>query len=74
MPAGLSRPDPQEIAEAIDITTSGNGTFPFAIQLDNPSLKAETGDDIDVLYDHYFSTFGVFSAGLLLQISPQPDR
>jgi outer membrane receptor protein involved in Fe transport len=31
--------------------------------LGNPNLKAETGDDIDVLYDHYFKTFGVLSAG-----------
>jgi TonB-dependent receptor len=69
---GLSRPDPTEIAEAIDITTSGNGTFPFAIQLDNPSLKAETGDDIDVLYDHYFSTFGVFSAGYFYKFLHNP--
>jgi TonB-dependent receptor len=69
---GLSRPDPQEIAEAIQITTNGNGTFPFAITLDNPSLIAETGDDIDVLYDHYFSTFGVFSAGYFYKYLHNP--
>jgi TonB-dependent receptor len=69
---GLSRPDPTEIAEAIQITTSGNGTFPFAIQLDNPNLKAETGDDIDVLYDHYFGTFGVFSAGYFYKFLHNP--
>jgi TonB-dependent receptor len=69
---GLSRPDPSEIAEAIDITTSGNGTFPFAITLDNPNLKAETGDDIDVLYDHYFGGFGVFSAGYFYKFLHNP--
>ena len=69
---GLSRPDPQDIAEAIQISTNGNGTFPFAIQLDNPSLKAETGDDIDALYDHYFSTFGVFSAGYFYKFLHNP--
>lgn len=69
---GLSRPDPSEIAEAIDITTSGNGTFPFAITLDNPNLKAETGDDIDVLYDHYFGSFGVFSAGYFYKFLHNP--
>jgi TonB-dependent receptor len=69
---GLSRPDPQEIAEAIQISTNGNGTFPFAITLDNPNLKAETGDDIDVLYDHYFSTFGVFSAGYFYKYLHNP--
>ncbi len=69
---GLSRPDPQDIAEAIQISTNGNGTFPFAIQLDNPSLKAETGDDVDVLYDHYFSTFGVFSVGYFYKFLHNP--
>ena len=69
---GLSRPDPQDIAEAIQISTNGNGTFPFAIQLDNPNLKAETGDDVDVLYDHYFSTFGVFSVGYFYKYLHDP--
>jgi len=69
---GLSRPDPQDIAEAIQISTNGNGTFPFSIQLDNPSLQAETGDDVDVLYDHYFSTFGVFSAGYFYKYLHNP--
>jgi len=69
---GLSRPAPQDIAEAIQISTNGNGTFPFFIQLDNPSLKAETGDDVDVLYDHYFNTFGVFSAGYFYKYLHNP--
>jgi len=69
---GLSRPDPDQIAEAINITTTGNGTYPFAILLDNPSLVAETGDDIDVLYDHYFGTFGVFSAGYFYKYLHNP--
>jgi TonB-dependent receptor len=69
---GLSRPDPTEIAEAIDITTSGNGTYPFAITLDNPGLLAETGDDVDVLYDHYFSRFGVFSVGYFYKYLHNP--
>jgi TonB-dependent receptor len=69
---GLSRPDLTEIAEAINISTNANGTFPFSIQLDNPNLKAETGDDIDVLYDHYFGTFGVFSAGYFYKYLHNP--
>jgi TonB-dependent receptor len=69
---GLSRPDPQDIAEAIQISTNGNGTFPFTAQLDNPNLKAETGDDLDVLYDHYFSTFGVFSVGYFYKFLHNP--
>jgi TonB-dependent receptor len=69
---GLSRPDPTEIAEAINISTNGNGAYPLSIVLDNPSLKAETGDDLDVLYDHYFSTFGVFSAGYCYKYLQNP--
>ena len=69
---GLSRPDPTEIAEAISIATTGNGTFPYSITLDNPTLKAETGDDFDVLYDHYFSTFGVLSAGYFYKYLHNP--
>ena len=69
---GLSRPDLTEIAEAINISTNANGTFPFSIQLDNPNLKAETGDDVDVLYDHYFGTFGVFSAGYFYKYLHNP--
>jgi TonB-dependent receptor len=31
--------------------------------LGNPNLKAETGDNVDVLFEHYFNTFGFVSAG-----------
>lgn len=70
---GLSRPAPQDFAQAIDITPGGgNGTVKFSAQLDNPGLLAETGDDFDVLYDHYFKTFGVFSAGYFYKYLHNP--
>jgi TonB-dependent receptor len=60
---GLSRPDPQDIAQPLSWTVTGNGANRYAVTFGNANLKAETGDDIDVLYDHYFKTFGVISAG-----------
>jgi TonB-dependent receptor len=69
---GLSRPDPDQIAEAVTWTVAGNGSNPFQAQLGNPNLRAETGDDVDVLYDHYFSTFGVFSAGYFYKFLHDP--
>jgi TonB-dependent receptor len=69
---GLSRPDPSELAQAISWTIKGNGTNPFQASLGNPNLHAETGDDLDVLYDHYFKTFGVFSAGFFYKFLHDP--
>ena len=69
---GLSRPDPQDLAQAVQWTIKGNGSNPFQASLGNPNLKAETGDDIDVLYDHYFGTFGVFSAGAFYKFLHDP--
>ncbi|MEO6965868.1 MAG: TonB-dependent receptor [Acidobacteriaceae bacterium] len=60
---GISRPEEQSIAQPLDWTINGNGSHNFQVSFGNPNLKAETGDDLDVLYDHYFKTFGVFSAG-----------
>jgi TonB-dependent receptor len=69
---GLSRPDPDQIARALDWTDNGNGNAKFQASLGNPNLRAETGDDIDVLYDHYFKTFGVFSAGYFYKFLHDP--
>ena len=70
---GLSRPDYEQFAQAVDITPGGgNGTFKYQATLDNPGLLAETGDDIDVLYDHYFKTFGVFSVGYFYKYLHNP--
>lgn len=60
---GMSRPDPQDIAQPLSWTISGNGSNKFSVSFGNANLKAETGDDIDVLYDHYFKQFGMISGG-----------
>ncbi|MGH9680544.1 MAG: TonB-dependent receptor domain-containing protein, partial [Candidatus Acidiferrales bacterium] len=60
---GLSRPDEQDLAQAEQWTDSGNGANRYSVNFGNAGLKAETGDDFDILWDHYFSTFGALSAG-----------
>jgi TonB-dependent receptor len=57
---GLSRPDPQDIAQAVTVDTS---TTPVAVSLGNPNLKAETADNVDILVEHYINPFGIISAG-----------
>jgi TonB-dependent receptor len=69
---GLSRPDFQDLAQAVTWSVACNGTNPFCAQLGNPNLRAETGADIDVLYDHYFQTFGVLSAGYFYKFLHDP--
>lgn len=60
---GLSRPEYQDFAQSLQWTQSANGGNRNAVSFGNASLKAETGDDYDVLFDHYLSPFGMFSAG-----------
>jgi len=57
---GLSRPDPQDIAQA---RTFDNTANPIAVSLGNPGLKAEKADNVDVLVEHYINPFGIISAG-----------
>jgi TonB-dependent receptor len=61
---GLSRPEPQDIAQAVTYTTIGSpGITQNTITLGNPNLKAETADSIDLLFEHYLNPFGMISAG-----------
>ena len=60
---GVSRPEEASLAQPIKWSSNGNGAYKYQATVGNPNLKAETGDDVDVLYDHYFKTFGVLSAG-----------
>jgi TonB-dependent receptor len=60
---GVSRPEESELASDVSWGTGGNGAYKNTVTFGNPNLKAETGDDIDVLYEHYFKTFGVLSGG-----------
>uniref|UniRef100_A0A7V4XQQ5 TonB-dependent receptor n=1 Tax=Acidobacterium capsulatum TaxID=33075 RepID=A0A7V4XQQ5_9BACT len=60
---GVSRPEEVSLGQAISWSQNGNGSYKYTASLNNPNLKAEVGDDLDVQYDHYFKTFGVFTAG-----------
>jgi TonB-dependent receptor len=69
---GLSRPDEQDIAQALDWTINGNGANRNQVSFGNANLKAETGDDIDVLFDHYLNPFGVISLGYFYKYLGSP--
>jgi len=61
---GLSRPDPQDIAQAATFTTVGSpGNQKNLVSLGNPNLRAETADNFDVLLEHYLNPFGMITAG-----------
>jgi TonB-dependent receptor len=61
---GLSRPDPQDIAQAVTFTTNSSpGSQKNTATLGNPNLRAETADNFDVLVEHYLNPFGIVSAG-----------
>ena len=57
---GLSRPDPQDIAQALSVDNTAN---PVLVSLGNPNLKPETADNVDVLIEHYMNPFGMITAG-----------
>jgi len=57
---GLSRPNPQDIAQAQTIDTTVN---PNIVSLGNPNLKPETADNVDVLVEHSITPFGLITAG-----------
>jgi len=63
---GLSRPDPQDIAQSFSITApagGGKGSISFG----NPGLNAETAYNYDFLYEHYMKTFGAIQAGVFFK-------
>ncbi len=59
---GLSRPDPQDIAQSFSITPAqgGKGSIGFG----NPNLKAETANNFDLLFEHYMNPFGAVEGGV----------
>jgi len=70
---GLSRPDPQDIAQAVTYTTSGSpGNLKNLVTLGNPNLVAETADNFDVLIEHYLNPFGMISAGFFYKRLTDP--
>jgi TonB-dependent receptor len=69
---GLSRPEYQDFAQSLQWTQSANGGNRNAVSFGNASLKAETGDDFDVLFDHYLSPFGIVSGGFFYKRLENP--
>lgn len=69
---GVSRPEETWLASDVNWGTGGNGAYKNTVTFGNPSLKSETGDDIDVLYEHYFKTFGVLSGGYFFKHLADP--
>jgi TonB-dependent receptor len=69
---GISRPEEVSLGQAISWSQNGNGSYKYTASLNNPDLKAEVGDDIDLQFDHYFKTFGVFTAGYFFKHLSSP--
>jgi TonB-dependent receptor len=63
---GLSRPDPQDIAQAFSITAPAGGGV-GNISFGNPNLGAETANNYDFLFEHYMNTFGAIQAGVFFK-------
>jgi len=57
----LSRPDPQDIAQAVG--TINDTQHPPTVSIGNPALKAEHADNFDVLLEQYLVPFGLVQAG-----------
>ena len=66
---GLSRPNPQDIAQAGTFTP---GVNPIPVSIGNPNLKAETADNVDVLFEHYINPFGIITAGYFYKNLTEP--
>jgi TonB-dependent receptor len=56
----LSRPDPQDIAQAFSVTINQN---PNLLSLGNADLKAEKANNYDVLIEHYLNSVGIIQGG-----------
>jgi len=65
---GLSRPDPQDIAQAYTVVNIP----PISASIGNPNLKAETADNYDLLYEKYFRSIGMFQAGFFYKDLSNP--
>jgi len=69
---GLSRPDPQDIAQPLNWSINGNGANKYTVSFGNANLKAETGDDVDLLFDHYLKPFGIIAVGYFYKSLQNP--
>ena len=70
---GLSRPDPQDIAQSVTFTSTGSpGSLKNTASLGNPNLKAEIADNVDVLLERYLQPFGLVSGGFFYKNLSDP--
>jgi TonB-dependent receptor len=69
---GLSRPDPDNIAQPLNWSINGNGANRYSVNFGNANLKAETGDDVDVLFEHYLKPVGIISFGYFYKSLQNP--
>jgi TonB-dependent receptor len=63
---GMSRPNPQDIAQSFSITApagGGKGSIGFG----NPDLAAETANNYDFLFEHYMNSLGAIQAGVFFK-------
>lgn len=60
---GLSRPDPQDIAQAVSYNFIAPNDPRNSVSLGNPNLRAELSDNVDILIEHYINPFGMITAG-----------
>jgi TonB-dependent receptor len=68
---GLGRPNPTDIAQAVSFVNP-SGSTPGTISLSNPSLKAETADNVDLLFERTLKPFGMISAGVFYKNVTDP--
>jgi TonB-dependent receptor len=63
---GMSRPNPQDIAQSFSVTAPAGGGL-GSLSLGNPNLAAETANNYDLLFEHYMNTFGAIQAGVFFK-------
>lgn len=61
---GVSRPNPQDIAQALTVNFVAPNDAKNSVSIGNPSLKAETANNYDLLFEHYLKPFGAITAGV----------
>jgi TonB-dependent receptor len=70
---GLSRPNPQDIAQAVTFTfVAPKDATKNSASLGNPNLKAETADNFDILLEHSLKPFGMITAGFFYKNLTDP--
>ena len=67
---GISRPDPQDIAQATGILDTSGAIA--KITVGNPNLKAEHSNNYDLLFEQYLNPVGVIQAGFFYKQLSDP--